>query len=50
MTTQRWPGPLPDHGRFDYRPITRYDVVGGYLNIPGLAKQPDRYPIEEDTP
>ncbi|RZM02093.1 MAG: polysaccharide deacetylase [Variovorax sp.] len=23
MTTQRWPGPLPDHGRFDYRPITR---------------------------
>jgi heme-degrading monooxygenase HmoA len=38
------------HQAVDYRPITRYDVVGGYLNIPGLAKQPDRYPIEEDTP
>jgi heme-degrading monooxygenase HmoA len=38
------------HRAVDYRPITRYDVVGGYLNIPGLAKQPDRYPIEEDTP
>jgi hypothetical protein len=38
------------HRAVDYRPIARYDVVGGYLNIPGLAKQPDRYPIEEDTP
>jgi len=38
------------HQAVDYRPITRYDVVGGYLNIPGLMKQPDRNPIEEDTP
>jgi heme-degrading monooxygenase HmoA len=38
------------HQAVDYRPITRYGVAGGYLNIPGLAKQPDRYPIEEDTP
>ena len=30
---------LPPHphlpGRY-YRPITRYDVTGGYLNLPGL--------------
>ena len=37
------------HQAVDYRPITRYEVVGGYLNIPGLAKQPDRYPVEGDT-
>lgn len=28
------------HQAVDYRPITRYDVVGGYLNIP----------FQEDTP
>ena len=38
------------HQAVDYRPITRYDVVGGYLNVVGLAQQPGRYPIEEDTP
>ena len=25
------------HQAVDYRPITRYDVVAGYLNRPGLA-------------
>jgi heme-degrading monooxygenase HmoA len=24
------------HQAVDYRPITRYEVVGGYLNLPGL--------------
>jgi heme-degrading monooxygenase HmoA len=38
------------HQAVKYRPITRYDVAGGYLNIPGLADQPDHYPTEEDTP
>jgi heme-degrading monooxygenase HmoA len=27
------------HQAVDYRPITRYDVVGGYLNIEELAKE-----------
>jgi heme-degrading monooxygenase HmoA len=35
------------HQAVDYRPITRYDVVGGYLNLPGLH-QADPNP-EEDT-
>ena len=26
------------HQAVDYRPITRHDVVGGYLNLPGLHK------------
>jgi heme-degrading monooxygenase HmoA len=38
------------HQAVDYRPITRYEVAGGYLNIAGLADQPDRYPVQEDTP
>jgi heme-degrading monooxygenase HmoA len=38
------------HQAVEYRPITRYDVAGGYLNIPGLADQPDHYPTKEDTP
>lgn len=25
------------HGSVEYRPITRYDVVGGYLNLDGVA-------------
>ena len=32
------------HAAVDYQPITRYEVVGGYLNIPGLAQIPDAYP------
>jgi heme-degrading monooxygenase HmoA len=31
------------HAAVDYRPITRYDVVGGYLNLPGLQGVPDAY-------
>jgi heme-degrading monooxygenase HmoA len=27
------------HQAVDYRPITRYDVVGGYLNMDGLRKE-----------
>ena len=27
------------HRAVDYRPITRYDLAGGYLNIPGLEKE-----------
>ena len=27
------------HQAVDYRPITRYDVVGGYLNLDGLPKE-----------
>jgi heme-degrading monooxygenase HmoA len=27
------------HAAVDYRPITRYDPVGGYLNIEGLRKE-----------
>lgn len=38
------------HQAVDYRPITRYDAVGGYLNIAGLNDQPDSYPTQEDTP
>jgi heme-degrading monooxygenase HmoA len=38
------------HRAVDYRPITRYEVAGGYLNIAGFADQPDCYPTEEDTP
>ena len=33
------------HQAIDYRPITRYDVVGGYLNLPGL-QQADPSPEE----
>ena len=34
----------------DYRPITRYDVAGGYLNLPGLTTHdPSPHP-EERTP
>jgi heme-degrading monooxygenase HmoA len=27
------------HRSVDYRPITRYDVVGGYLDIEGLRRE-----------
>ena len=29
------------HRAVDYRPLTRYDVVGGYINLPGLAQLED---------
>ena len=35
------------HAAVSYRPITRYDVVGGYLNLPGLGAVPDAYPEPE---
>lgn len=31
------------HQAVSYQPITRYDVAGGYLNLPGLAALPDHY-------
>jgi heme-degrading monooxygenase HmoA len=37
----------PVHQAVDYRPITRYDLVGGYTNLPGLLALADR---EEDCP
>jgi heme-degrading monooxygenase HmoA len=36
------------HQAVDYRPITRYDVAGGYLNLPGLTTH-DPSPQQEDT-
>jgi heme-degrading monooxygenase HmoA len=38
------------HQAVDYRPLTRYEVAGGYLNLPGLTAQPDTYPSEEANP
>lgn len=38
------------HRAVDYRPITRYEIAGGYLNVPGLATQPDTYPTTEVRP
>jgi heme-degrading monooxygenase HmoA len=40
------------HRAVEYRPITRYDIAGGYLNVPGLADAPDTdltadIPLEE---
>jgi hypothetical protein len=29
------------HRAVDCRPITRYDLVGGYTNLPGLLALPD---------
>ena len=34
----------------DYRPITRYDVAGGYLNLPGLNACPESFPDKETSP
>lgn len=36
------------HQAVDHHPITRYQVAGGYLNVPGLTAQPDSYPTKED--
>lgn len=35
------------HQAVDYRPLVRYDVSGGYLNLPGLAAGPDTFPGKE---
>jgi len=38
------------HRAVDYRPLIRYEVAGGYLNLPGLTAHPDTYPSEEANP
>ncbi|MDT4996117.1 MAG: hypothetical protein QOD45_185 [Pseudonocardiales bacterium] len=38
------------HHAVDYRPITRYDVTAGYLNLPGLTVHGPNPPAEENTP
>jgi heme-degrading monooxygenase HmoA len=36
------------HQAVEYRPITRYDVAGGYLNLAGLADHHPINSIQED--
>jgi heme-degrading monooxygenase HmoA len=36
------------HQAVEYRPITRYDVAGGYLNLAGLADHDPINSIQED--
>jgi heme-degrading monooxygenase HmoA len=36
------------HQAVEYRPITRYEVAGGYLNLAGLANLEPISPTEED--
>jgi len=36
-----------DHGAVRYRPLTRYDLVGGYLNVDALVAIADR--TEEES-
>jgi heme-degrading monooxygenase HmoA len=38
------------HRAVDYRPITRYGIAGGYLNLSALAAGPDAFPTEEAAP
>jgi heme-degrading monooxygenase HmoA len=38
------------HRAVTHRPITRYEVAGGYLNLPGLDALPDSYPTKETDP
>jgi heme-degrading monooxygenase HmoA len=38
------------HQAVEYRPITRYDVAGGYLNLAGLADYDPINPNREDLP
>ena len=38
------------HQAVEYRPITRYDVAGGYLNLSGLADHDPINPNREDLP
>ena len=35
------------HRSVDYRPITRYEIAGGYLNMAGLADHPQTFPTTE---
>ena len=36
------------HQAVEYRPITRYDTAGGYLNLAGLAHHEPITPAQED--
>ena len=38
------------HQSVEYRPITRYEIVGGYLNLAALAAGPDVFPTTEAEP
>ena len=38
------------HRSVDYRPIVRYEITGGYLNLPALAAGPDTFPTQETRP
>jgi heme-degrading monooxygenase HmoA len=38
------------HHAVEYRPIIRYEVAGGYLNLPGITGGPDSFPTKEDSP
>lgn len=37
------------HRAVSYRPITRYDVTGGYLNMPGLTQHDPSPPPPTDS-
>jgi heme-degrading monooxygenase HmoA len=38
------------HRAVDYQPITRYEVAGGYLNLPGLTRHDPTPPAQETRP
>lgn len=38
------------HQAVDHQPITRYDVIGGYLDLAGLTLHDPKPPHEEDSP
>lgn len=38
------------HQAIDYRPLIRYEVVGGYTNLAGMNTGPDMFPTEETLP
>ena len=38
------------HRAVEYRPITRYDLAGGYIKLPGLAVAAQTDVIEEEQP
>jgi len=37
------------HRAVEYRPITRYEVAGGYLNLPGLTRYDPSPPPEQEV-
>ena len=38
------------HRSVDHRPIVRYELAGGYVNLPGLTNQPDTHTTTEASP